>query len=204
MIRVVLALLLALSPVLATAQEAVPSFHDVTGVNEGDVLNIREAPGVGSAIIGTLSPGQTDIEVVALDPDGEWGQVNTGERSGWVAMRYLACQPGQPGNALPRPLQCFGTEPFWSLNLSRDPVAEFLRPAEDPVAFSNLYSVDSSNRTDRYAIFGQGDDSVLTAVFHRAACSDLMSDRAYGIGVDLFLTDKAGVSFMSGCCQLVR
>ena len=183
-----------------------PAFYNVSGVAEDDVLNIRAAPGTAASIIGTLTSTDRFIEVVAQDDSGDWGQISTGEQSGWVAMRYLVRRTNQPADILPRPLSCAGTEPFWSLSLRREPTAELRNLGEDPIQFTNLYAVNSSNRTDRYAIFGQSEegDSVLTAVFHRAACTDGMSDRAYGISLDVFLTNESGVQFLSGCCSLSR
>ena len=202
MIRLVLAGLISLFPALAAAQQALPALHDVTGVAADDMLNIRELPGAGARIIGALGPEQTGIEVVSRSEDGDWGQVNTGERAGWVALRYLARQPDQPDNELPRPLQCFGTEPFWSVTLSRQPLAEFTRPSGDPISFASLYSIGSSNRTDRYAVFGTGETGTITAVLRRETCSDGMSDRAFGLSVDLIIAEENGPGFLSGCCRL--
>ncbi|WP_135502654.1 SH3 domain-containing protein [Roseovarius aestuariivivens] len=184
--------------------EPLPAFYDVTDVAETDVLNIRSEPRIGGSIIGTLAADATDVEVVAYDDSGEWGRINTQERAGWVALRFLSRQAGQPGDALPRPLRCIGNEPFWSLSLAEDSSAEFLRPGQAAVAFGNLYTVVAENRTDRYAIFAEAEARVLTAVFRRAQCTDTMSDRAYGIDVDIFLTEQSGVSFVSGCCSLAR
>lgn len=198
----VLACLLMLSgPAQA---DPLPAFHDVTGVVQTDVLNIRDAPDISASIIGHLPADATDIEVVARDESGEWARINTGERAGWVALRYLSRQQAQPGDTLPRPLRCIGTEPFWSLSLPRDRNAEFIRPGQDRVEFGNLHTVVTQNRTDRYAIFGESEKHVLTAVFRRTTCSDGMSDRAYGLDVDIFLTQQSGVSFVSGCCSLSR
>ena len=201
-----LALLLLALWAFSVAANDLPAFHNVSGVAEDDVLNIRAAPGTAASIIGTLSATDRFIEVVEKDDSGDWARINTAERSGWVAMRYLARRANQPADTLPRPLSCAGTEPFWSLSLKRDPSAELRNLGEEPRLFTNLYSVNSSNRQDRYAIFGQekDDDGVLTAVFHRAICTDGMSDRAYGISLDVFLTDETGVQFLSGCCSLSR
>lgn len=62
----------------ALAQDIYPALHDVTGVAADDVLNIRSEPSASSPIIGTFSPFETDVEVVALSPDGGWGRVNAG------------------------------------------------------------------------------------------------------------------------------
>jgi actin-like ATPase involved in cell morphogenesis len=54
-----------------------------------------------------------------LSAAGGWGLVNAGDRSGYVAMRFLAREGGPDWNALETPLTCLGTEPFWSLKIAR-------------------------------------------------------------------------------------
>lgn len=196
-------LLCLLCPGLTWAQ-ALPAFYDVSGVAADDVLNVRAAPGVGNSIVSTLGADARRVEVVALNADGDWGQINVGEATGWISMAFLTRQQNQPDDELPRPLACFGTEPFWSLDIGTGPSAELSRPDETPVEVTMLEPVTASNRTDRYAIFGQGGDRVYTFIFHRNACSDGMSDRAYGISVDLFLTEEAGVNYVTGCCNLAQ
>ena len=72
-------LMLAFFPLAALA-EVYPALHDVTGVASDDVLNIRESPDAGSAIVGSLAPDATGVEVVAVT--GGWAVVNTSEASG--------------------------------------------------------------------------------------------------------------------------
>ena len=62
----------------------------MTGVAANDLLNIRAAPSANAEIIGTLSPRARHIEVVGYDDTGRWAQINTGEISGWAALRFLA------------------------------------------------------------------------------------------------------------------
>jgi len=200
--RNLLSILFALSFASIAWSEALPAHYDVSNVAPDDVLNIRQAPGTAASIIGKLGHKDTDIEVVAFDEAGEWGQVNVGEMSGWVSLRFLTRQPGQIDDKLPTPLVCTGTEPFWTLDIAGGETAQLSRPGETPVDVRMLDPVTASNRTDRYAIFGQGGDRVYTFIFHRDACSDGMSDRAYGMSVDLFLTEEKGVSYVTGCCSL--
>lgn len=182
--------------------DAFPAFFNVTGVAVEDVLNVRASPSTSASIIAKLSHDDQNIEVVRHDPDGEWGLVNIGETAGWVSLRFLERASGQVDDQLPRPLICTGTEPFWSLQIGNSNAAELLRPGDTPVGITLLDPVTASNRTDRYAIFGQSEESVYTFIFHRNMCSDGMSDRAYGLSVDLFLTEKSGVNYVTGCCSL--
>lgn len=102
-------------PVSAAQEYILPTLFDVQDVAADDVLNIRETPDAMAPIIGTLAHDATGIEVMGTDRSGQWGRVNTGERGGWVSMRFLTYRSDvwQP-EKLPAGLTCGGTEPFWS------------------------------------------------------------------------------------------
>jgi len=197
-----LVLVIALLWPLCAVAQSLPALFNVTDVEEDDVLNIRSEPGIGADIIGALAPDARDIEVVERDESEDWGKINIDEGTGWVALRYLRRQPGQTNDVLPRPLACSGTEPFWTFTVESGPEAEFQWLGEPPQKFDNLFSVNSSNRTDRHAILADGEQGVLTSVFRQSLCSDGMSDRVYGLSVDIFLTGENDVEFFSGCCSV--
>lgn len=201
MIRAALIWLMLL-PACAAAQ-SLPALHDVTGVAREDTLNMRTGPSTEFEVIGKLPPDAAGIEVVDIDPSGDWGLINIGERSGWVAMRYMTRQPGQAADGPPNDLICAGTEPFWSFRLMPDGAAAFTG-AGGEVAFSSRQTVTSENRPDRHALFADGGETVITAILGRARCSDGMTSRAYGLGIDLLVTDKAEVHVYSGCCRIAR
>lgn len=198
--RRALLLFLFLLPALASAQ-SLPALYDVAGVAANDTLNIRSGPTTSFDVIGKLPPDAGGLEVVDTDKTGEWGLINHGEASGWVALRYMARQPGQPKTGLPRTLSCAGTEPFWSFSLTSDRKAEMSRP-DTTVPLTDVLVVPSANRPDRHALFADGGDTVVTAMVGRNRCSDGMSDRAYGLGIDLLVTDKTEVTVYSGCCSV--
>lgn len=195
--------LLCAGPAAATQEYILPTLFDVTGVEAGDVLNIRAAPNPGAEIIGALDHDARDVEVVAHDRSGRWGRVNTDERSGWVAMRHLAYQSGVwEGGGLPSTLHCLGTEPFWSL-----------RPEDDAVVFSTLAAPDRALaitsvlatgilRDPRRGLVARDPQGRLTAVMAPAACSDGMSDRAYGLELSVILEDNAAATLLIGCCSV--
>ena len=195
-----LCLCLWLVPVPASAQ-TLPAIYDVSGVAANDTLNVRSGPSTDHAVIAKLPPDAAGLEVVDSDKTGEWGLINTGEASGWVALRYMARQPGQPATGLARNLACSGTEPFWSFSLTPDRKAEMTR-LDTTVPFADVLVVPSANRPDRHALFADGGDTVVTAMVGRNQCSDGMSDRAYGLGIDLLVTDKTEVKVYSGCCSV--
>ena len=196
-------LIAAATSAAATQEYILPTLFDVTGVAADDVLNVRAAPAAHAEIVGTLSPDARDIEVVAHDDTGQWAQVNTGERSGWVALRFLAYQVDVwPPEGLPQSLHCLGTEPFWSF-----------RPGDGAILFSTPEMQDSSLRIaqvmstgvfrdPRRTVTALGEDLAMTAVIVPMACSDGMSDRAYGLDVTAILEEKGTPRLLTGCCSI--
>lgn len=177
-------------------QDAFPALYDVRDVAADDVLNIRAAPSSDSATIGALAPDARDIEVLVPGPRGRWARINHGEGTGWVSLRYLERHPGQWFGAVPQVARCFGTEPFWSLTRDGDgfTLTGVDRPAQ---AMTPLWQGSAASRRDRHAIRFDGGSAVITY----AACSDGMSDRQFGLTIDLILTG-AETEYRTGCCTL--
>lgn len=187
-----LVLLLTGAPLWA---EGYPARHAVTGVADDDVLNIRAAPEADAAIIGTLPPDATGVEVVAVE--GDWAVVNTGEASGYAALRFLRREAGPEWTALETPLTCLGTEPFWSLRVDPGQGVATLASPDDPegqeARITQAWPGLPWAPTAAFAL------AVGTVVLSPADCSDGMSERRYGIAADLFLT-RPTASRLSGCC----
>ncbi|MEL7460447.1 MAG: SH3 domain-containing protein [Pseudomonadota bacterium] len=205
MIRLVLALWLmiwAAGTVLATT-EGWPALYDVVDVSSGDVLNIRAAPDAGSDVIGRLSPTATDIEIIRPDETGNWGLVNAREGTGWVSLAFMARQPGLWSGQFADHAQCFGTEPFWSVDLSPDS-ATFESPDALPLTFAETSELRSRNRIDRHTRVYEHALGGMVATLRAASCSDGMSDRAYGWEIDLLLViaGDANAQMFSGCCSI--
>jgi uncharacterized membrane protein len=189
-----LCLLLVSTPLLA---QDYPAFHSVSGVAADDVLNIRAMPDPDAAIIGTLAPDATGVEVVSV-ADG-WALLNAGEATGYANLRFLTRAEGPAWNALQAPLRCLGTEPFWSLTIDpRAGTANFSQPD------------DLGGKTSALAQTWPGAPWAPAAapslpeglaVLYPAECSDGMSERSYGITVDIFMTGSDR-SRLSGCCLL--
>lgn len=193
------ALSLAISLLAATplAAQEFPSLFDVAGVAANDVLNLRESPSAQAPIVGTLAPGATAVEVVGADPSGRWGLVNTGETAGWAALAYLREQHGSEDLA-GHALTCGGTEPFWSLRITQGTGAHF-NPmeggAEDWPAGT---LAPGGGRSDRFLIgLGEGRAAVLS----RGLCSDGMSDRMFGLEINL-VSHPGGLTLWNGCCSI--
>ncbi len=199
------AVLVALAgPVQATREYILPTRFDVAGVAADDVLNVRARPNARAGIIGSLAPDAENIEVMAQDASGRWGLVNVGERSGWVAMRYLNYRVDvwEPGR-LPQGLHCLGTEPFWSMRPEGDRLVMATPETEETGRI--LAVLDTGVfRDPRRAVVAEGEGWRLTASLTASRCSDGMSDRAYGIEAMVVREDAEGMSLFAGCCTIGR
>lgn len=184
------------SPALAAPEITFPTLFDVTGVVADDVLNIRAQPSAEAPIVGTLPPDATDIEV--LQADGGWGQVNAGEQSGWVSLRFLAEQPGVwERGALPSSFRCVGTEPFWNVAADGDDLI-MSTPETERDARPVHATMDTGIPADpTRAVQAEG----MTLVATPDACSDGMSDRAFGLRALLILQGD-NPQMLTGCCTV--
>lgn len=186
----------------AVAQE-LPALFDVIGVESDDVLNIRTSPTSGAGILGEFGPVQRDIEVLQLSDNGKWGLVNIGESTGWTFMRYLIRQPGDglmDGN-----LTCFGTEPFWDLSVSNGANAVFTSMEGNHLTFHLDEMIPAAGYSNRVAFVGRSPSKEqMSATAHRTICSDGMSDRQYGLEIDLLLREASGLRYLTGCCSLIH
>ncbi len=191
-----LALILALVP-FALRAEGYPALYDVTGVAINDVLNVREGPDAGSPIIGALPPDATGVEVIQVE--GAWALVNADDRSGYVALRYLRRLPAPDWPALEAPLTCLGTEPFWSLQI--DPVAGETRLQTPDATEAQTAPIETKWPGQPWSPAAAVALPDGLAVLAPAECSDGMSERSYGIAVDIFL-QMEGTTRLSGCCRL--
>lgn len=175
-----------------------PALHDVTDVAANDVLNVRAAPNGSAEIRGTLAPNAQDIEVTATNETGTWGRINLGESAGWVSMRYLERHEDNPDYALAHALTCFGTEPFWSAEITQGQGVTVKTPETTvDIPGAGLF-ISASGRNDLFAL-GFADSS---AQVRRAECNDGMSDRAFGLQIGLFLRHNHSTTLYSGCCSI--
>lgn len=193
--------LAAAGPALATPKYVLPTLFDVSGVSAGDRLNIRDRPSASGAVIGTLAPDATGVEVVA-ERNG-WAMVNTAERAGWVNARYLAYRTDVwTAGALPATLNCLGTEPFWALRQVGSRMV-FETPGTSRPLDRRAVLDDGRFRSPVRAVVAGDGNGRMTAVIQPAQCSDGMSDRVYGLSAVLVF-DGAGQrsQMLSGCCRI--
>ena len=205
MIRWILAVLLVGTPALAT-QDQWPALFDVKGVQSGDVLNIRGMPDAGAEVIGTLAPDATSIEVVRPNEFETWGLVNQGEISGWVSLGFLVRQPGQWLGSEPAVRRCHGTEPFWLLRMNENGTLEYVTP-DRQIEGRREDTWHSQNRRDVHAFSLHATPPESSAfdgvgIVTLTQCFDGMSEREFGLRLDLLLDDTTDQQLLSGCCSL--
>lgn len=198
MIRIMATFLVILLPALALAQ-TFPAAYSVRGVAANDVLNIRAEPSAKAGVLGEIGPYALNIEVLALSSDGKWGQISTPEGNGWVAMAYLdLIEPIDP-HMVQRPLSCLGTEPFWSVSLYPRG-AEYNSP--DTGAVPLVVTHEAVAAQGFLVQLEEGPTLNRTLVITREACSDSMSDRAFGFSTRMFTEAPDGNTVLHGCCTL--
>ncbi len=183
----------------AATGQSLPAAFQVNDVSEGDVLNIRAEPSAASPVVGTIGPYGLHVEVTRLSDDGRWGRVGLSEGNGWVAMRFLSPMPVEDPAAVPRPLTCLGTEPFWSASLLPRG-EEFSSPETGPVPLTLLEQAVS----DEGFLFRleEGPTLIRTVIVRRAMCNDGMSDREFGFSALMFTEAPDGNATVAGCCTL--
>lgn len=204
MIRAALIWLALACPAAAT-QDRWPALFDVAGVDESDVLNIRAAPSADAEIVGSLRHDARDIEVVRPNDRETWGLINTGEGTGWVSLAFLARQPGQWLGSEIEAASCGGTEPFWGLKIN-GPAVTWSVPGGDAVEEVSGRVVErlsaDARRDVQGLMFELATGAEGVGILTLEACGDGMSDRAYGIRLDLVTGLGKTPALYSGCCSL--
>ncbi len=193
----VLATVLCLLAGAALADPQFPALYDVTAVAADDRLNLRAAPSADAARVGDLAADAVGVEAVEIDDTGRWLLIGQGEISGWAAARYLRPHPVDPTLHLTRRLSCGGTEPFWDLAATQGDTARLTQFGGPEQTLPAAALRPSANRTDRFFLnLGLRHAAIISV----QSCSDGMSDRVYGLEINLVIDN---VDVLSGCCSLL-
>ena len=195
------ACLMAALPARAT-QDAWPALFDVARVASDDVLNVRSGPGARFDVVGAIPFDATRVEVIAPSDDHRWGLVNAGEGTGWVSLAFLDRLPGQFDGAVPPIARCFGTEPFWSLEVANGHWW-LERPDAPTLTARQSFAVATLNDRRAHGFGAGGAGGGLHLLTLAGACGDGMSDRAYGLSAWLTVDPAGGEpGLLAGCCSL--
>lgn len=197
---------LALMTTAAQADPAAyPALYDVTGDAANDLLQVRSGPSANTVSVATLPPDAKRVEVLGLSEDGKWAEVTVGEVPGWAAARYLMARPGGEWWAEAAQLRCYGTEPFWRISIdtaAKTAIYNALDGIDKPMAIDRMWTHYYASPAS--ATFGiRFSDRNAIAMLQGKICSDGMSERNYGISIDLFLTDDDSLDLgWHGCCTI--
>jgi uncharacterized membrane protein len=195
-IRALFFALLCATPVFA---DNLPAHFSTKGIAADDTLNIRALPSASAEVIGEYGPYTLNIEVIRTTHDGKWGLVGMNEVNGWVAMRFLEISNHLQPNEFPRPMRCFGTEPFWTLNVT--PRGDEYHEMGD--TRRDIAMIDETTAPNgAMAVFEEGPTLNRTLIVQRGYCSDSMTEREFGWKATLFNAAPDGNSVQSGCCTL--
>ncbi|MCU0304424.1 MAG: META domain-containing protein [Thermoanaerobaculales bacterium] len=99
-----------------------------------------------------------------------------------------------------QPLICFGTEPFWSLDLAEPGTARFSTPDSAPAEYLGAASpLAARAETVWRGRAAAADGGELVAFLREGPCSDGMSDAVHPTSVNLSLPDGR---HLGGCCRV--
>jgi len=181
----------------AAVSAAQAEIVEVRGVAFDDVLNLRTEPRAGAPLAGALPPAAFGIE--ALKRTDGWVYVRSGTLEGWAAARYLRPQ-FVPGERPPSPLQCLGTEPFWSVAIDGN-VLTYNTPDLKPIAAQVGSVQQSRNSTIVWRVVPKDGPVASATIEAHQACSDGMSDRVFSFSARVETRDGM---FLSGCCERAK
>ncbi len=99
---------------------------------------------------------------------------------------------------------CFGTEPFWSLEIKNGKIMRYSDPITTNSQTKNILSsreTAGSNQGIAYSVTS-GKNKDIAIIKYVGNCSDGMSDNSYPYDISFLTVDKKGVSlFFTGCCK---
>lgn len=192
---------------ILSSSYAISQTYSVVGVADNDVLNLRdniieygtisEAP-----IIARIPSNANGITVTGVTlPVGQyrWREVRYRGAVGWVNEKFLQLQDYPE---FIKHLECFGTEPFWSLSLS-PPGGELTLPDnQEPITVTIPNISSGVGRRDLWSFSirarGTGIDGLIV---YTESCSDGMSDFTYDYEMFLmFLRPGGGPA--QACCKI--
>lgn len=188
--------------------------YRVSDVSRGDRLNVRGQAGTSADVIGSLPPDARDIVVT-----GAWQEIGSsvwwelvypaaGNKTGWVNARFLALESagsqGTPTTQSNYPLDCAGTEPFWSLAIDGDQARYSSPDALGEGAMPRILEaspwIDARGFASGYNFavrLAEGRMNGFATIVRAQACSDGMSDINYPFHATLILSDD---EVLGGCC----
>jgi uncharacterized membrane protein len=188
--------LLFLASLLAAAVSLAAVTYSVVNVRPGDSLNMRAQPHLNAPIILTIPHDATGIVLTGRRSAGDWAEVTYQRKRGWVNARFLGLASGR--HEIPAFLDCAGTEPFWSIQLTPGMARADLMFAERRYLFRITRFQQAMNRTDIAHIRGASRAASMSLIVRHESCSDGMSDTNYPYSAVALIS---GIHTIAGCCR---
>jgi uncharacterized membrane protein len=170
--------------------------YSVINVRPGDTLNMRAQPNANARVIHTIPHDATGVLLTGRRSAGEWVEVTFQRRRGWVNGQFLGLASGR--YEIPAFLQCAGTEPFWSIQLTPGYARADLMFNERRYLFRIQRFQQAMNRTDIAHIRGSTRNASMSLIVRHETCSDGMSDMNYPFSAVALIS---GVNTIAGCCR---
>lgn len=192
--RLVIALI---ASIVAAAAARADIAYSVYGVRPGDTLNMRVAPYSNAMIVQAIPYNAEGITLTGQSAQNEWVEVNFQRKRGWVNGRFLGLGPSGRYQ-VPAFLECFGTEPFWSISLRPGTARADLLFVEKRYVFRLTRAQQAMNRTDVMLIKGSSQPGEMSLIVRQEVCNDGMSDNRYPY---FSIAMISGLNMVAGCCR---
>ncbi|MGV6809278.1 MAG: COG3650 family protein [bacterium] len=181
--------------------------YAVRDVAVNDYLNVRAQAGTKAMVITMIPHDATTVRLTGQEKQlgrSTWVKVLWQSKQGWVNRRYLIKAVEQIPVSAQKPttseptLRCGGTEPFWSIDVSRK-TASFKPMDGENMSLPVTFRSQSANNPTIAAVDARNKERNITLFLQKVAeCSDGMSDINYPFRVTTIINNKA---VYSGCCH---
>ncbi len=174
----------------------------VTGVDEWDVLYVRETPDAAAKIVGALPSNAKGIRILRQRQEAaDWRRIVYRDIKGWVNVAFIEedIGDGRPHSLATR-LSCDGTNPVWNLTIA-DGKALFLPAGETRQLLYTRIPKMAVNRATTWAIEAHDAKTDRSAVFVIRASGECVEGQATDKQpYEVFGNFTAGV-VVNGCCS---
>lgn len=199
-------LLLTVSAQAETSPPTPDNRYRVTGVTPGDKLNVRKQAGPDSPSVGQIAPEIDGIMVSGVwqkAGDDIWWELipsPTNPVGGWVNSRFLTFTAAKAESNAEHdyPLNCRGSEPFWSLDIAGTKAAFSLAGEPEKVWSASGWIAPQGSTYWKFVVpLYAGGARGYAAVSKDQTCSD---EAERNFPYSILLIDPAGDVF-TGCCS---
>ena len=175
----------------------------VKGVDDWDVLYVREQPTTKAKIVGALPSDATEIRLLKQSKEEapEWHRIAYRDIKGWVNKSFIEADmgDGRPHNLATR-LSCDGTNPVWNLTIA-DGKALFLPAGETRQLLYTRIPKMAVNRATTWAIEAHNAKTEQSAVFVIRSSGECVEGQAVEKQPYEMFGNFTNGAVVSGCCS---